>query len=800
MPLITDGNQGSSTAAPTCAFTLSSGTATTITDSGSNLPALAAGEFFEIRDHSVAGNNGLYQVTTVTTSTTEYILKKISGINPANAGAEALTTLGATGATTEKSVYFDTATKLVYLFEQGNMDVAGVTMLGLHSFMKARWKDDQYLMDTAEFPMVGISFAAGQWIFGQDPSGNNSGWKPAEDNVTDSIYTRQLIRNAGWDEVDINGNAIKKYFNVTTLGDFNAAGDQAHYRFGTDATDLAAAVDYVYTDKVNEPVKYFEEFSGIDTFTYVDGAGGEDTVTRATGSFITDGFAVGGQMTTRASNTSANDGTYLITGVAALTLNFATASFDTAEVDAVAEVAADNSNAFTTFLRIEAKTFGQANLANAGETGISSKIIKFPLANNADVDITKADPVTGALAGTGNYEDIEIRYFDQAFNREVDSATNRNFGIVIDVGTHSGVDGSAPGAASVLTTAEAGMTGSAFVGGTLRIHEGADENTEFPITANTTSTITVTGTIASATDVSFTATLATPLVATRNEIYERIQYQLRQAADVDDTDQVVNGKTTDALLTFVGADLKIGDGIPTNPNGGGSGVVIEGFDSNDTNNLYFTDNSGTEYTYPFVAAGTITFSQTLVDDTDGEYWLYYDRTVRTSSVNIVTAGNAGSTMDIVHADLPVYVVGDYVRIGGFSDADNNGLFVVTVENVSSSDYEVRKIDGTAVGAAADTGTILVDEHPYPSPDALIVDNNTGTDLAGAINATSIGFDYDYDNNSQGSRVTGVADVVLVAAGAEAAQVAVVKGLQITRATGLSFSITSPLERNYSDPA
>jgi len=802
MPLITDGpddlNQGTETVAPSCVFSASAGSATTITDTG-NLPALAATEFFEIRDSSVAGNNGLYQVTTVTTSTTEYILKKISGIDPINAGSESLSTFGATGAASEKSVYFDTATKLVYLLEQGNMDTAGVTMLALHSFMKARWKDDQYLMDTAEFPMVGISFAAGQWIFGQDPSGNNSGWKPAEDDATNSIYTRQLIRNAGWDEVNITGNATKKYFNVTTLGDFNAAGDQAHYRFGSDATDLAAAVDYVYTDKVNEPVKYFEEFSGIDTFTYVDGAGGEDTVTRATGSFITDGFQVGGQMTTRASNTPANDGTYTITGVAALTLNFATASFNTGEIDATAEVAADNSNAFTTFLRIEAKTFGAANLANAGETAISSKIIKFPLANNADVDVTKADPVTGTLVGNGNYEDIEIRYFDQAYNREVDSATNRDFGIVIDVGTHSGVDGSAPGAASVLTTAEAGMTASAFVGGNLRIHEGTDENTDFPITANTASTITVTGTIASATDISFTAQLATPIVATRNEIYERVQYQLRQAADVDDTDQVINGKTTDALLAFVGADLKIGDGIPTNPNGGGSGVIIEGFDSNDTNNLYFTDNVGTEYTYPFVAAGTFTFSQTLVDDTDGEYWLYFDRTVRTSSVNVVTANNTGSSMDIVHADLPVYVVGDYLRIGGFADADNNGLFIVVTENVSSSDYEVRKVDGTAVGVAADTGTILVDEHPYPSPDALIVQNNDGpTNLAADINSTSIGFNFDYDNNSQGGRTTGVANVVLVAAGAEAAQVAVVKGLQITRATGLAFSITSPLERNYLD--
>ena len=107
MALITDGpddlNQGSSTAAPTAVWSASSGSATTITDAG-NLPALAATEFFEVRDHSVAGNNGLYQVTTVTTSTTEYICKKISGISPVDAGSELVTLLGATGASKQDSV------------------------------------------------------------------------------------------------------------------------------------------------------------------------------------------------------------------------------------------------------------------------------------------------------------------------------------------------------------------------------------------------------------------------------------------------------------------------------------------------------------------------------------------------------------------------------------------------------------------------------------------------------------------------------------------------------------------------
>jgi hypothetical protein len=801
MALITDPDnlsQGSSTAVTLMTFAAGTGADIQI-NSGTNnqLPALAVGEFFEVRDHSVAGNNGLYKVVTINTSTDSYECDKITGIAPVTAAAEAATTLGATGLSTEKSVHFDTDTKLIYLLEQGNLSADGVTMLAFHSFCKEEWKQDDLLISAAAFPMVGISFAAGQWQFGTDPSGNNSGWKPAEDDATNSIFTRQLFRNAGWDEIDQNGNTIQKYFNVTTLGDFNAGTDQAYYRFGSDATDLTAAVNYVYTDKVNEPVKYFEEIGNPDTFTFVDGGGGSDTVTRGTGSFITDGFQVGGQMTVRNATTTANNGTYVITGVAATTLTFATGSFNTGEADASAQIAVDNSNAFTTYLRIEGKTFSQADLTSAGETAISSKIIKFPLANSADVDIVKADPVTGSP-----YDDIVIRYFDQPYSREVDGATNRLFGIVIDVGTHSGVDGSFSAAGTVLTTSEGGMGVNAYQGGSLRINEGTDENLEFTIASNTATTITISGGTFTATEsnISFVAQRATPVTASKQEIYEKIQYQLRQAADIDATDQVVNGKTADALLNFIGPDLQCGEFIPTNPNGGGSGVIIEGFDSNDTNNLFFYDNVGTRYNYPFVAAGTITFSQTLVDDTDGEYWLYYDRTVRTTSADIDVVSPSGSTYDL-EGTLGTYAVGDYLRISGFVQEANNGLFIVEAVNVSGSDYTVRKIDGSAVGTAETNVTVNVDEHPYPSPDAIVVQNNSGVDIKGAINSLSVSFDYDYDNNPQGGRTApSVADVVLVAAGFETAQVAVVKNLQITRATGLSFSVTAPLERNAENPA
>lgn len=815
MALITDPDslsQGQSNAVSDFVITTPGTSADSrFTSAGSNLPALAAGEFFEVRDHSDPLANGLWEVVTVNTSTSSYEVDKVStGSIPATAGSEAATTLGATGAANEKSVHFDTATLEIFLIEQGNLSVDGVTMLALHSFAKEEWKSDAFLIGAAAFPMVGISFAAGQWVLGQDPSGNNSGWKFAEDNHgSHGINTRRLVRNAGWDEIDSAGNTSKKYFNVTTLGTFeDAANDKAYYRFGTDAADTGAAVDYYFAGPVNEPVKYFDEIGNPPTCTFVDGGGGEDTLTRATGDFAADGFQVGGQLTVRNALTAGNNGTYVLTGVAATTLTVATGSWTTGEADTQAQLAVDNSNTFTTFIRVRdadpnGKTFQQASLSDAGETAVTSKIIKFPLANATDLDISETD---ANIDANTPYTEIRLRYLSGTYNREVDTTTKRDFGIVVDVGTYSQSNGSVNATANRLDSANLNLgTGEAladYAGGTLYIHEGTDQGTwtisGTPSDNAGTLEITVTGDLTgSDTNVSFTMERATPLTATKNEIYEKVHRELRRDANINQaTGGVVTGRTADDLATFVGPDLRFGAAIPTNPNGGGSGVIVEGFDTNDTNNLFFFDNTGTTRSFPFVAAGTLVFSQTLVDDTDGEYWLFYEYTARNTAADIDVVSPSVDTYDL-EGTLGTYAVNDYLKISGFAQSANNGLFIVTVVNVSGSDYTVRKVDGTSVGTAETNQTVNVDVNPYPSPDAIVVDNNSGADILGNISTTSVSFDYDYENNVQGGRTADTdAKVVLVAAGLETGQVAVVKNLTITKTTGLTFSITSALERNY----
>lgn len=806
MALITDPdnlNQGASAAVSDFVITTPGvGADSTFTSVATELPALAATEIFEVRDHSDPLANGLWQVVTVNTSTSDYEVDKLSnGGIPATAGSEAAVALGATGAANEKSVYFDTLTEEIWLLEQGNLSVDGVIMLALHSFVKEEWKADQLLIDSGAFPMVGISFAAGQWEFGEDPSGNNSDWALKVDAAS-STDSPRLIRNAGWDEKDNAGVVQKKFCNVSTLGIFEDVLDQAEYFFGNDYT-VDNTTPFAFANVVNEPVQYYELIGDLSADT--PSFDSTSTIIRGTGSFITDGFVVGGQV--EVTNSTTNDGTYVLTGVSALTLTVSGTPLGV-EGWSTTTIAYDQSNALSVQLRIrdgdaKGKTFQTSTLVNAGETAIASKVLKFPLANIADqkIDVTDANVVTG------DWAEVRLRYLDEVYHRDVDSATDRNFGIVIDAGTYSQANG-VSATSTLFVSADlnlgAGEALADYAGGTLIIHEGTDQGSHTisgtPVDNGGTIEVTLTGALTDTeTDLSYTIQRATPLNISAQNIFERVQYELRQATDINSSaDGVVIGKMTGDLAAYVGSNITFGGALSVNPNGGGNGVIVEGYDANDTNSMFFVDNGTTTRNYPFVAAGNMNFNVNLVGDTDPEYWMYYEYTTRTNLSDASTVGPSGDTMDLESSgNLPALLADDYIRVSGFVEAGNNGLFIVTVVNSSTNDYTVRRVDGQDCGTAETTQTIDVDENPYNSPSATIVDDNLGADIVGAVGQASIAFDYDYDNNAQGGRTPATpAAVVLKASGLETGQFVTVTGLTITRETGLSFTATSPLERNY----
>jgi len=201
---------------------------------------------------------------------------------------------------------------------------------------------------------------------------------------------------------------------------------------------------------------------------------------------------------------------------------------------------------------------------------------------------------------------------------------------------------------------------------------------------------------------------------TAEQIYEFVQYQLRQNSDIDvDAGPANIGNLQDEFLGFVGDTLKTK--LVNNSDGGGGGVYIDTFNANDTNRLVFTDSSDTERTFPFVSAGSLNFNSNLSGDADAIYRMFFTTGFGTSS-------------------------------------------------------------------------------------ALLVNDNSGAAISGNISGnSSVGFDFDYDGNTQGGRTAGTdADVTIVAIGQNTAQYVLATGT-ITRAVGQNISLVAPLERNYSNP-
>lgn len=120
------------------------------------------------------------------------------------------------------------------------------------------------------------------------------------------------------------------------------------------------------------------------------------------------------------------------------------------------------------------------------------------------------------------------------------------------------------------------------------------------------------------------------------DIYMAVQSALRKSADIDAGAGVVAGKTATSLVQFVG------DTLVTS-----TGVYIDNFQALDTNRLEFFDTSGTKRTYPYVAAGIISFNANLVSDTAAVYKMYYTDTFGTPTASVVQDASGAEIAGVV---------------------------------------------------------------------------------------------------------------------------------------------------------
>lgn len=286
---------------------------------------------------------------------------------------------------------------------------------------------------------------------------------------------------------------------------------------------------------------------------------------------------------------------------------------------------------------------------------------------------------------------------------------------------------------------------------------------------------------------------------TAEEIYEFVQWSLRRTIDIDAGTGSLIGEIADELLAFTGNDLATLS--VSNPEGGGSGVYIDNFQSVDTTRLAFNDNTDSVVTFNFVANVTENYSVSLQDDTDAKFWTFFTNddaganagndfntagAILVETANITsttlrerTSNVATLTTDAAHG----LVVGDLVTIGSMGDAsyDGVGLEVLSVPTGTTFTYASTGSDEASTADVAGDVTQL---------------------MAGNIAANaSRQFSYAYDTNAQrgaGSANT-PAPITVVAIGLSGAQYVLTEGT-IERTTANSVSLVAPTERNYANAA
>lgn len=578
MPLISDPDglsQGGITTPGDIAMTGASGSTGTLTGA-TTLPAVTAGDYIELRGMVQTANNGLYVVTgSPTTSSIAVTKQALTGAAATLVNETANTTARVFGSNSnEKNVFFDTTNRLVtFLNGFGSttvLDQEGVVGQAFYSFCKEEWKNDN---DLIKFPFPMTAITPEQFEFNE--------WKPVDESestisTTDASNTRQLLRTAGWDEVDANGFIEDSYFCWLTLGNIDFTdkdtGDKPYYFFASQD----AATTAVFAGPANEAVQQVirADLSGAGTIAFAT----TSTFTRTTGSFVTDGFLVGDYLFIQNAEDVANNGSYEITAVAATTITVSGTPFTINADDTTALAAIDRRPvAFTTRIRIFGKTYGQSTTSDIGVTTLTNQVYRFPLSEATDNVIN--DLVTTTLQDL--LDDISTTpvapYNDMAIGYFASDITRGGFNAL-------GGDTPSPGDAQfgVLIEADSGGAG------------GGPPSAE--------------------------------------QIYAFCQGTLQETGNINDPDGRITGEagiTIAGLLADPLASLaSTGNTLTTlsqtsNPGGGGNGVAIDNFDTNDTNRITQTDSDGDLRTYPFVAAGTINFNANLSTDVDAVYRVFF---------------------------------------------------------------------------------------------------------------------------------------------------------------------------------
>lgn len=190
--------------------------------------------------------------------------------------AATVDTTGAGSRAAASEIHIDTANLLIYVaVDVGNngMTVSGVTLKCLYSFLKEQWKNNATLIKFP-FPMTPITdeqfeFTNG-WNLDQVDDTGAKGGAALADTGSRGAYTVDLIRTGGWAvNAGPGTNDTERWFSFISLGSLDS-NDQIYYRQVNDTT--SAPIDIVLTGAANQAIEFYSDpnadGSTADGFNY----------------------------------------------------------------------------------------------------------------------------------------------------------------------------------------------------------------------------------------------------------------------------------------------------------------------------------------------------------------------------------------------------------------------------------------------------------------------------------------------------------------------------------------------------
>ena len=165
---------------------------------------------------------------------------------------------------------------------------------------------------------------------------------------------------------------------------------------------------------------------------------------------------------------------------------------------------------------------------------------------------------------------------------------------------------------------------------------------------------------------------------TTQQVYEYVQYQLRQATDIDAGSELASviGKTAAPLLQFVG------DTLYTLRPSVGSGTFIDNVSAINVNDVFFVDDNGVNRYYPYSAVLTLQFGSNLTTDSNAIYRVFFTN-------DNPPGDNTGR---------------DFGTATALTVQDKNSVFMSGTVGGSASIIWTYDYDGNAQRGAASTGT------------------------------------------------------------------------------------------------